>query len=206
MYSPRRGFFFLLLLLLTAQHQLGAKGAMYSLRHSSGARRAKPWGSKECIYFQRLPSLGYQGQLSSCVCNIRGVNRECQERMQNKMEEDPGHNNTTTILSTQQKHINLKRTKVTGSEHREFRKDPESKSEEKRDIFSSKFIYKVYKLFLFSLYGAMQQTKLLLNRIWEAFFGKPSEAKTKRSVMRKVTWPFFWMHSLIPALPFTENK
>ena len=24
--------------------------------------------------------------------------------------------------------------------------------------------------------------------------------------MRKVTWPFFWMHSLIPALPFTENK
>ena len=57
----------------------------------------------------------------------------------------------------------------------------------------------------------MQHTKLLmnisfLNRICETFFGKPSEAKTKRSVMRKVTWPFFWMHSLIPALPFTENK
>ena len=45
------------------------------------------------------------------------------------------YNNTTTILSTQQKHINLKRTKVSGSEHREFRTDPETKSEENRDIF-----------------------------------------------------------------------
>ena len=70
----------------------GCQGCNVFFEALLGRKESQAMGKQGVhIYFQRLPSLGYQGQLSSCVCNIRGVNRECQERMQNKMEEDPGH-------------------------------------------------------------------------------------------------------------------
>ena len=108
----------------------GCQGCNVFFEALLGRKESQAMGKQGVhIYFQRLPSLGYQGQLSSCVCNIRGVNRvtgEVHNEHINWKRTQVTYNNTTTILSTQQKHINLKRTKVTGFEHREFR----SKSEE----------------------------------------------------------------------------